>query len=156
METATARREENNTNTPALHLAFELSNKSWKLGFTVGLGQKPRERVVPARDMARVFEEIVAAKRRFKLAESCRVLSCYEAGRDGFWLHRALVASGIENLVVDSSSIEVKRRARHTKTDRLDLGKLVAMLLRYHGGERKVWSGKRPGGGRGRPSPTPP
>jgi len=140
METATARREKNNTNIPVLHLAFELSNKNWKLGFTVGLGQTPRERSVPARDMTRVFAEIAAAKRRFKLEDSTRVVSCYEAGRDGFWLHRALVAGGVENLVVDSSSIEVKRRARHTKTDRLDLGKLVTMLIRYHGGEKKVWS----------------
>jgi len=140
METATARSEKNNTNLAVLHLAFELSNKNWKLGFTVGLGQTPRERSVPARDMAQVLAEIAAAKRRFKLDDNARVVSCYEAGRDGFWLHRALVASGVENLVVDSSSIEVKRRARHTKTDRLDLGKLVAMLIRYHGGEKKVWS----------------
>jgi transposase len=104
------------------------------------MGQKPRERVVPARDLSKVFEEIAAAKRRFKLPESCRVVSCYEAGRDGFWLHRALVAAGVENQVVDSSSIEVKRRARRAKTDRLDLGKLVSMLIRYHNGETKVWS----------------
>jgi transposase len=110
------------------------------LGFTIGLGQKPRERVVPARDLPRVLEEITAAKRRFKLPDSTRVVSCYEAGRDGFWLHRALVAAGVENQVVDSSSIEVKRRARRAKTDRLDLGKLMTMLIRYHSGETKVWS----------------
>jgi transposase len=120
--------------------AFELSNKTWKVGFTVGLGQKPRERVVPARDLKKVLEEIGAAKRRFKLPESTRVVSCYEAGRDGFWLHRAMAQAGVENLVVDSSSIEVKRRARRAKTDRLDLGKLIQMLMRYHGGETKVWS----------------
>jgi len=66
METATGRREEYNTNLPVLHLAFELSNKNWKLGFTVGLGQTPRERSVSARDMMGVFAEIAAAKRRFK------------------------------------------------------------------------------------------
>lgn len=140
METTTARGAKNTTNSTVLFLAFELSNKTWKLGFTVGLGQKPRERVVEARDLPKVFEEIAAAKRRFKLPETVGVESCYEAGRDGFWLHRALSAGGIENLVVDSSSIEVKRRARRAKTDRLDLGKLVTMLLRYHGGETKVWS----------------
>ena len=58
METATARSEKNNTNLPVLHLAFELSNKNWKLGFTVGLGQTPRERSVPARDMAQVLAEM--------------------------------------------------------------------------------------------------
>jgi len=140
METAAARGEQCNTNSQVLFLAFELSNKTWKLGFTVGLGQKPRERVVPARDLPRVFEEIAAAKRRFKLPELTRVVSCYEAGRDGFWLHRALVTAGVENQIVDSSSIEVKRRARRAKTDRLDLGKLVTMLIRYHSGETKLWS----------------
>lgn len=140
METATARSGNYTTNFTVLHLAFELGNKTWKLGFTIGLGQKPRERVVPARDLPRVLEEITAAKRRFKLPDSTRVVSCYEAGRDGFWLHRALVAAGVENQVVDSSSIEVKRRARRAKTDRLDLGKLMTMLIRYHSGETKVWS----------------
>ena len=65
--------------------------------------------------------------------------SCYEAGRDGWWLHRWLIAQGIDNLVVDSASIEVNRRARRAKTDRLDGDKLLAMQLRHHGGER-VWS----------------
>ena len=140
METATARDVNYTINSTVLYLSFELSNNKWKLGFTIGLGQKPRERVVDARDLPRVFEEISAAKQRFKLPEATRVVSCYEAGRDGFWLHRALVAAGVESLVVDSSSIEVNRRARRAKTDRLDLGKLVTMLIRYHSGETKVWS----------------
>lgn len=140
METATARGANYTTNSQVLYLAFELSNNKWKLGFTIGLGQRPRERVVAARDLPRVLEEISAAKQRFKLPEATRVVSCYEAGRDGFWLHRALVAAGVESLVVDSSSIEVNRRARRAKTDRLDLGKLVTMLIRYHSGETKVWS----------------
>ena len=66
--------------------------------------------------------------------------SCYEAGRDGFWLHRWLIAQGVENVVVDSSSIEVNRRARRAKTDRLDVAKLLALLVRWLEGERKVWS----------------
>ena len=68
------------------------------------------------------------------------VRSCYEAGRDGFWLHWWLLAHEVENVVVDSSSIEVNRRARRAKTDRLDVSKLLALRLRWHGGERKVWS----------------
>jgi transposase len=68
-----------------------------------------------------------------------RVVSCYEAGRDGFWLHRYLTVVGIENVVVDSSSIEVNRRSRRAKTDRLDLEKLLTVLIRYHTGEKKVW-----------------
>nr|WP_311732106.1 IS110 family transposase [Variovorax paradoxus] len=65
--------------------------------------------------------------------------SCYEAGRDGWWLHRWLIEQGVDNIVVDSSSIEVNRHARRAKTDRLDGDKLLAMLLRHHRGER-VWS----------------
>jgi transposase len=67
-------------------------------------------------------------------------VSCYEAGSDGFWLHRYLLSVGIQNVIVDSASIEVNRRARRAKSDRLDAAKLVNMLLRYHAGERKVWS----------------
>lgn len=67
METTTARSEKGSTNSTVLFLAFELSNKTWKLGFTIGRGQKPRERVIAARDLSKVFEEIAAAKRRFKL-----------------------------------------------------------------------------------------
>lgn len=140
MTTATVQTENSVTNYTVLYLAFELSNNTWKLGFAVGLGQKARTLELPARDLSRVFEEIALVKRRFKLADSCRVLGCYEAGRDGFFLHRALTNAGVENLVVDSSSIEVKRRARRAKTDRLDLGKLMNMLIRYHNGEPKVWS----------------
>jgi transposase len=123
-----------------LYLAFELGNKDWKLGFTVGLGQKPRRRKVKAGDLAGLEEEINLAKKRFGLAEDSRVLSCYEAGRDGFWLHRYLVASGVENSVVDSASIKVDRRAKRAKTDRLDLRDLLSMLIRYDWGEKKVWS----------------
>jgi transposase len=68
------------------------------------------------------------------------MVSCYEAGRDGFWLHRYLLSCGIENVVVDSASIEVNRRKRRAKTDRIDVRKLMHKLLRYHGGEQLVWS----------------
>jgi len=123
-----------------LYLAFELGWKKWKLAFTVGRAQKPRLRSVDAGDINAVKEEIEAARHRFKLAPNCRVLSCYEAGRDGFWLHRCLLSAGVENLVVDSASIEVSRRKRRVKTDRLDAQKLVNMLIRWDEGERKVWA----------------
>jgi transposase len=84
--------------------------------------------------------EIAKAKQRFGLPEDAPVLSCYEAGRDGFWLHRCLLREGILNVVVDSASIEVSRRARRAKSDRLDAAKLLSQLLRYHGGEQRVWS----------------
>jgi len=95
---------------------------------------------VTAGDTAALLECIAKAKARCGLALGARVHSCYEAGRDGFWLHRWLIEHGIDNIVVDSSSIEVNRRARRAKTDRLDGDKLLAMLLRYAGGERRVWS----------------
>ncbi|MGA9533065.1 MAG: IS110 family transposase [Anaerolineales bacterium] len=123
-----------------LYLAFELSNTQWKLGFTTGSGRRPRERSITAGDLEALQEEIGRAKHRFDLPESSRVVSCYEAGRDSFWLHRYLEQQGIENLVVDSSSIQVNRRARQAKTDRMDLEKLLVQLIRYRGGEREVWS----------------
>jgi transposase len=123
----------------ALFMAFALSEKTWKLGFTIGPGQKPRERAVAARHPARVLQEVAQAKRRFGLPETAPVVSCYEAGREGFWLHRFLQAQGITNHVVDSSSIEVNRRKRRAKSDGLDVRKLVSMLMRYHHGEREVW-----------------
>jgi transposase len=125
---------------PTLYLAFELSNTKWRLGFTVGLGQNPRERTIAAGDVGALEWEIGRAKERFHLGEETRVLSCYEAGRDGFWLHRYLEQAGHENLVVDSASIEVSRRKRRAKTDGMDVGKLLRMLIRYDNRERKVWS----------------
>ncbi|NIS70381.1 MAG: hypothetical protein GTO12_15985 [Proteobacteria bacterium] len=140
MNRSAAHREKYTRNQADLYLAFELGKKEWKMGFTVGFGQKPREVVVCAGDLAGVRREIGRAKRRFGLPRGARVLSCYEAERDGFWLHRYLIHRGVRNLVVDSSSIEVNRRAKRAKTDRIDLGKLLTMLMRYDHGERRVWS----------------
>jgi len=110
MNQAAAHRREYTRNQADLYLAFELGNKEWKLGFTVGFGQGPRERKVLAGDLCGVKREIELAKRRFGLSREARVLSCYEAGRDGFWLHRYLFHLGVRNLVVDSSSIEANLR----------------------------------------------
>jgi transposase len=122
---------------PTLLLAFELGERTWKLGFTTGLGQPPRIRQIPARATDRLVEELARAKARFKLPADAPVISCYEAGRDGFWLHRWLVAHAVSNHVIDSSSIEVNRRARRVKTDRLDLGGLLSLLARYQQGDRR-------------------
>ena len=126
--------------TPTLYLAFELGVREWKLGLTSGVGQPPRFRTVPARDLTALATELATAKARFGLAATAAVVSCYEAGRDGFWLHRALLAQGVANVVVDSASIEVNRRLRRAKSDRLDAGKLLGLLLRSAQGERRVWS----------------
>jgi len=126
------------TKAAVLHVAFELSNSKWKLGFSDG--NKMRFKSVDARKLEQLEEEIEKAKSRFRLDDDVRIVSCYEAGRDGFWLDRYLLSHGIENVVVDSSSIEVNRRKRRAKTDRIDARKLLMMLMRYHGGERKLWS----------------
>ncbi len=128
------------TSQSTLYLAFELSNQHWQLHFTVGQGQRPRQRTINAGDLAALTQEISLAKQRFGLPSETPVLSCYEAGRDGFWLHRFLASRHVTNLVVDSASIEVSRRSKHTKSDRLDGEKLLAMLLRYHNGDPRVWS----------------
>jgi transposase len=127
------------TRTPVLYLSLELSKKSWKLAFSDGSVRRPRVVTVPARDWDRFEQEVEKAKKRFGLGGEALVRSCYEAGRDGFWIHRALLHRGIENLVVDPASIEVDRRKRRAKTDRLDALKLVAQLIRHHREER-VWS----------------
>lgn len=121
------------------YLAFELSQSKWKLGFSTGLGEAPRIRNIPAGDLDRLTQEIEKARGKFGIREQGSIISCYEAGRDGFWLHRYLYSQGIENWIVDSASIEVNRRARRAKTDRLDVGKLLTMLIRFDLGEREVW-----------------
>jgi transposase len=141
MATSTANHiEQDSLSRPTLYLAFELGKNTWKLGFTVGVAQQPRERMIPAGALDLLQQEITRAKQRFGLPEEACVVSCYEAGRDGFWLHRFLVAHDVENLVIDSASIEVNRRQRRAKTDRLDVRKLLTMLLRHSAGEKKVWS----------------
>jgi len=129
------------TTRPAtVYVAFELGNTEWKLAMTPSLDHLPVVRTMPARVLWRFEAELARAKRHFGLSATTLVRSCYEAGRDGFWLHRALLDRGVVNQVVDSSSIEVNRRARRAKSDRLDAGKLLTMLLRADAGERKVWS----------------
>jgi transposase len=104
------------------------------------MGQRGWQVTVPARNVLLLTDAIGRAKQRLGLAQDCPVFSCYEAGREAFWLHRLLLQMSVANLVVDSSSIQVDRRARRAKTDQLDAEKLLTMLLRYHAGETKLWS----------------
>jgi len=83
---------------------------------------------------------VAVAMGKLGLPKNALVVSCYEAGRDGFWIHRALLQRGIDNIVVDSASIEVNRRKRRAKTDRIDVKKLLKQLVRHRGGEEDVWS----------------
>lgn len=122
-----------------LYVAFEMGSKNWKLGFSTGFGQKTRHRGMTAGDIDQLKLEIESARKRFRLPEKCRIHSSYEAGRDGFWLHRFLTSAGVKNSIVDSASIEVNRRKRRTKSDRLDAESLVKLLMRSMY-ENKVWS----------------
>lgn len=138
MSTTTASENATARNEQYVAMSFELGASEWKMAFSPGLGQPPRLRTVAAGDLVEVRKEVAAAKARFKLPADVRVVSCYEAGRDGFWLHRALEMLEVENKVVDSASIEVNRQARRAKTDRLDAGKLLSQLLRWLAGEKRA------------------
>jgi transposase len=89
--TATHDRDSTIPTVPVLYFSLELSNKSWKLAVTTGLGQKLRLRTVAARDTDALLAEIARAKKRFCLPYNAGIASCHEAGRNGFWLHRYLL-----------------------------------------------------------------
>jgi len=125
------------TSAPILLLAFELGEASWLLGFSSGFGQRTLRRKITARDTTALLGEIAKAKRGLGLDAEVRVHSCYEAGRDGFLLHRFLASQGIQNCVVDSASIEVNRRKRRAKTDRQDVVGLLDLLARHLAGSHK-------------------
>ncbi len=113
-----------------LYMAMELSNSKWKLGF--GNGAKLRRKSIAARDRERLLEEVALAKAKLKLPEGAQVVCCFEAGRDGHWIYRWLESEGFEVLEIDSSSIETARGRKHVKTDRVDVEKLLDLLIRYH------------------------
>ena len=125
------------TTTGTLYIALELSQDKWLLACATQAAEKPRLRALPARDLTRLHEEIAKAKQRFGLPTDAPVCTCYEAGRDGFWLHRALTGRGINNVVVGPGAIEVNRRRKHVKSDPVGAGELLNLLCRYHGGERQ-------------------
>jgi len=121
-----------------LYMSFELGDKHWHI--SIGDERRSVRRYsVEAGNTDEVADCIAKAAARLHTTAKTRVHSCYEAGRDGWWLHRWLSEHGVDNIVVDPASIEVNRRARRAKTDRLDADKLLAMLIRHHSGER-VWS----------------
>ncbi len=124
---------------PTLYLALDLGNTRWLLACSTTAGEPARRRTVDARDLAGLAVEIDRAKAHFRLPAEAPVVSCYEAGRDGFWLHRALTAQGVHNTIIDSASIEVNRRRRRTKSDRLDAEGLLALLVRASAGDRRGW-----------------
>ena len=123
-----------------LFVGFELSKSTWLIGlYAPELGTAVSRHKVDGGDLGRAQELIGAAKRRLeKAGKPVRVVSIYEAGYDGFWLHRALQKAGVENRVIDAASVPVDRRARRVKTDRLDLEQLIRMLLALERGETRA------------------
>jgi transposase len=125
-------------NESGVYLAIECGRKEWKLA--LGDGKAERQVTIRAGDVKGLGQHLGRAKERFGLPADARVYSCYEAGRDGFWIHRMLTGLGVSNVVVDPASIEVQRRGKRVKTDRLDARKLLTMLRRYWVyEERKTW-----------------
>jgi transposase len=118
-------------------MAMELSNRKWKLGF--GNGQKTRRKTIEARNRIQLLEEVESARQRLGVSPEARVVVCFEAGRDGHWIYRWLSAEGFEVLEIDSSSIETARGRKHVKTDRVDVEKLLDLLLRYCLGFRQAF-----------------
>jgi transposase len=116
-------------------MALELSNRTWRLGFSNGT--KIRQKSVEARALERVVEEIALAKHKLGLDATARVVACYEAGRDGHWICRWLQTLGVEVRVMDSSSIERAQGRKHVKTDGLDVARLLDLLMRYCQGFRR-------------------
>ncbi len=127
-----------------LYIAFELSLHKWVLACSDGNKnenqKKPKQFHVKAGAFGEVLAAVEKAKCAFKMEGQVHLVSCYEAGRDGFWLHRWLTTQGWQNYVLDSASIEVPRRGRRAKTDRLDANGLLRILIRLHGGEKEACS----------------
>lgn len=121
-----------------LYIGIELSATKWLLSFRTSF-TRCRNKTVDAWNIEGVKAAISEMKKRFGLREEATVKSCYEAGQDGFSVHRQLEQIGIKNIVVDSASIETSRRRKRLKTDRVDGEKLSAMLLRYYSGDRDLW-----------------
>lgn len=121
---------------PRLHMAIELSAAKWKLGFSDSIARRPRIVNIDAGQLDQLASEIEAAKKVLRLDPDTAVASCYEAGRDGFWIHRCLVSMGIDSYIVEPASIEVNRKKRRAKTDRIDVEKIVIALIRSIAGDK--------------------
>ncbi len=135
------------TDTPTIdeyatvHVAFELSKAKWKLGVMLPGSAKMSRYTIAGGDLAALTERLAAARAKAAwTGKPVRIVSCYEAGFDGHWLHRWLTDQGVINHVIDPASIQVNRRARRAKTDRIDLEQLMGALLAFLRGERRVCS----------------
>jgi transposase len=130
------------TQPATLFVALELSKAKWLVGLHSPAADKISRHTIAGGDVPALLTLIDAARRRAEasLVGQVQVIACYEAGYDGFWLHRLLVAHGIANQVIDPASLLVNRRARRRKTDRIDLAGLLRTLMAWHRGEPQVCS----------------
>jgi transposase len=135
-------REEDIAKTPTIYVALDLGRRRWTVGVLLPGDRDARLFQIAAGDRKALLE-LFRRQRKMIGNPDVRVVSCYEAGRDGFWLHRWLRDQGIENRVLDPASLEVPRRWRRVKTDRVDTLGLLRVLLRLERGEtemtRVVW-----------------
>jgi transposase len=137
MQTTTDRHAQDTAiNEAALYVALELSSSKWKLAFDDGRRKRARIATIDAMDVPAFITQVERARSAMGLPENAPVRTCYEAGREGFSIHRRLAQLGIDNVVIDAASVEVSRRARRAKTDRLDAEALVAKLISHHRGDR--------------------
>jgi transposase len=125
-----------------IYLALELSCSTWLVAARLPGAPKSILHRVAGGDTAGLLELIGSLRTRSaaRCGTSVEVVTCFEAGRDGFWLHRLLTAQGIINHVVEPTSILVSRRARRAKTDRLDAEGLLRVLMSYWRGDRQICS----------------
>lgn len=123
-----------------LLVAMELSNTKWRLAFSEPGERAVRQKVIDARERDAFLAQLNLAKQKWEISADAPVVCCYEAGRDGFWIQRWLKSEGIECLILDPASIEVNRKKRRAKTDRLDAQSLIRLLKRYLSGDEDVFS----------------
>jgi transposase len=125
-----------------MYLALELSRSSWLAAARLPGEEKVVMHRLAAGDTANLLAFVARQRARAeaRLGAPIRVVSCFEAGPDGFWLHRVLCAEGLGNHVVEPTSILVSRRARRAKTDRLDAEGLLRVLAAHDRGDRQVCS----------------
>jgi transposase len=124
-----------------IHVAFELSKSKWKLGIMLPSSKKLSRYTIAGGDLNALASRLADARAKAaRCSKPVRIVSCYEAGFDGHWLHRWLTDQGVINHEIDPSSIQVSRRARRAKTDRIDLEQLMRTLLAYLRGEPRVCS----------------
>jgi transposase len=123
-------------------VAIELSKSNWVVGFQTPLTDNTGRHQVKAGDAKGLIELIERVRTRVgrHVSRPVEIVSCYEAGYDGFWLHRVLEAHGIHNHVLDPASLQVSRRARRPKTDRIDAERMVRALIRHLRGEPEACS----------------